>query len=71
MDLGSVVGSISGILLIIAAIFFAGDIHNFWNVPGVMIVLGGTVSTTLLTFQFKDVVTAFRAAYFAFTMKSP
>ena len=67
MDLGSVVGSISGIFLIIAAIFIAGDIHNFWNVPGLMIVLGGTVSTTLLTFQFTDVVTAFRAAYLAFT----
>lgn len=68
MDLGSVVGSISGIFLIVAAIFIGGDIHNFWNIPGLMIVLGGTVSTTLLTFQFKDVVTAFRAAYFAFTM---
>jgi len=67
MDLASFVGIISGIFLIITAILMAGDLSNFWNIPGLMIVLGGTVSTTLLTFQFKDVIAAFRAAYFVFT----
>ena len=66
MDLASFVGIISGIFLIITAIITSGDIHNFWNIPGLMIVLGGTVSTTLLTFQFRDVVAAFKAAYFVF-----
>lgn len=32
-----------------------------------MIVMGGTMAATLLTFQFKDVVTAFRSAYFVFS----
>jgi len=29
--------------------------------------MGGTMAATLLTFQFKDVVTAFRSAYFVFS----
>jgi chemotaxis protein MotA len=35
--------------------------------PGTMIVFGGTLATTLLTFQFRDVVTAFKAAYNVFS----
>lgn len=66
MDLGSLIGIISGISLIATAIFLGGDVHNFINVPGMMIVLGGTVATTLLTFRSKEVVAAFKAAYFVF-----
>jgi len=47
--------------------YIGGDVHNFYNIPGIMIVLGGTMAATLLTFRFKDVITAFRAAYFVFT----
>ena len=67
MDFSSFIGIISGISLIICAIIIGGDLHNFVNVPGMMIVLGGTVATTLLTFQFRDVASAFKAAYFVFT----
>jgi chemotaxis protein MotA len=67
MDIASLIGIISGVSLIVTAIFIGGDIHNFVNVPGIMIVAGGTVATTLLTFQFRDVVAAFRAAYFVFS----
>ncbi|MCG8531787.1 MAG: MotA/TolQ/ExbB proton channel family protein, partial [Desulfovibrionales bacterium] len=37
------------------------------NVPGLMIVFGGTLATTLITFQFRDVLAAFKAAYFVFS----
>ena len=67
MDFASSIGFVSGIALIIGAIFIGGDIHNFANTPGMMIVFGGTIATTLLTFQFQDVISAFRAAYFVFT----
>ena len=67
MDLASFVGILSGVGLIIGAIIIGGDLHNFINGPGIMIVLGGTTATTLLTFQFADVINAFRAAYFVFT----
>jgi len=67
MDLASFVGILSGVGLIVGAIIIGGDVHNFINGPGVMIVMGGTTATTLLTFQFGDVISAFRAAYFVFT----
>ena len=67
MDIASFIGIISGLSLIISAIFLGGDIYNFINVPGMMIVFGGTVATTLITFQFRDVVAAFKAAYFVFS----
>ena len=67
MDLASLIGIISGIGLIVSAIIFGGNVHNFMNIPGVMIVLGGTMAATLLTFQFRDVLTAFRSAYFVFS----
>ena len=69
MDLGSLIGIISGVSLIVGAIFVGGDIHNFVNIPGVMIVVGGTAATTLLTFRFKEVAAAFRAAFFVFTQE--
>jgi chemotaxis protein MotA len=67
MDIASFLGIVSGISLIVSAIFLGGDIHNFINIPGLMIVGGGTLATTLLTFQFRDVFAAFKAAYFVFS----
>ena len=51
------------------AIFIGGELHNFLNVPGLMIVFGGTLAVTLITFQAKDVLTAFRAAVFVFSQR--
>jgi chemotaxis protein MotA len=67
MDIASFIGIISGLSLIISAIFLGGDIYNFINIPGLMIVFGGTLATTLITFQFNDVFAAFKAAYFVFS----
>ena len=67
MDFASFIGIISGISLVISAIVLRGDLHNFVNVPGAMIVLGGTCAATLLTFRFKEVISAFWAAFFVFS----
>jgi chemotaxis protein MotA len=53
---------ISGVGLIVFAIILGGEVNNFLNVPEAMIVMGGTMAATLLTFQFKDVLTAFKSA---------
>lgn len=69
MDAASLIGIISGLSLIIGAIFLGGDFQNFVNVQGMMIVLGGTLAATLITFQFKDVIAAVMAAFFVFSEK--
>ncbi|MFP8965919.1 motility protein A [Pokkaliibacter sp. CJK22405] len=69
MDFASILGIVSGLALIISAIFMGGDFHIFINVPGIMIVVGGTIAATLLTFQFKDVISAFRGAFHVFSQE--
>ena len=67
MDFASIIGILAGFALIISAIFIGGEAHGFINVPGGMIVLGGTVAATLLTFPIKDVWSAFKSAFRVFT----
>ena len=69
MDAASLVGIILGISLIVGAIFMDGHLGNFFNLPGFMIVFGGTIAATLITFQLKDVISAFKAAFFVFSKK--
>lgn len=69
MDFGSFIGIISGLSLIFSAIFLGGEFLSFINIPGFMIVVGGTVASTLLTFEFKHVVTAFKSALLVFSSK--
>ena len=67
MDIASLTGIISGLILIITAILIGGDVQTFFNVPGMMIVIGGSLAATLITFQFDDVKSAFKAAIFVFS----
>ncbi|MBY4679007.1 motility protein A [Marinobacterium arenosum] len=67
MDFASLLGIISGLALIVSAILIGGNADVFVNVPGMMIVFGGTTAATLLTVQFKDVLNAFKGAFIVFT----
>lgn len=67
MDFASLVGIIAGLSLIFSAIFLGGQAEGFLNVPGIMIVFGGTIAATLLTFPVRDVWWAFRSAFRVFT----
>ena len=69
MDIASLTGVISGVGLTITVILIGGNVHNFFNLPGLMVVLGGTIAATLLTFQIRDVISAFRAAFLVFLEK--
>ncbi|MBE9399471.1 MotA/TolQ/ExbB proton channel family protein [Pontibacterium sp. N1Y112] len=67
MDFASLIGIVSGLALIVSAIILGGSADVFVNVPGLMIVAGGTIAATFLTVSFKDVLKAFRAAYIVFS----
>ena len=69
MDIASLTGIVAGLGLIISAILMGGDFSLFVNIPGIMIVVGGTLSATLLTFPLADVLSAFKAAVFVFSSK--
>lgn len=69
MDIASLTGIVCGLGLILSAILMGGDFSLFVNIPGIMIVVGGTLSATLLTFPLNDVMSAFKAAVFVFSSK--
>jgi len=66
MDFASFIGIIAGFALILWSIVLGGDAKDFYNLQGIMVVVGGTLSATLLTFRFRDVLNAFRAAWYVF-----
>lgn len=56
MDIASILGIISGVILIVASIFMGGDLSIFVNVPSLMIVGGGTIAATLIAYPLKEVL---------------
>jgi len=69
MDLATIIGLISGSVLILAAIFLGGGASIFFNVPSILIVFGGTIATTFIKFKMDDVIGSFNVAMKAFLIK--
>lgn len=58
MDIATLFGIIAGFGLVVGAIFMGGNFADFVNLPGLMIVFGGTGAAILVTFPFEEVVQA-------------
>lgn len=69
MDFATILGILSGMALIFGAILSRGGLDVFINLPSLMIVLGGTLAATLITFPMSEVILAFRAAKQVFSEK--
>jgi chemotaxis protein MotA len=67
MDFGSLIGFLSGLGMVTGAIIYEGNLDQFINTPGLMIVIGGTLSATLLNYKLTDVMIGFRAVHRVFT----
>lgn len=55
MDIATVLGIISAFGLVLVAIFMGGGLQLFINIPALMIVVGGTLGTTMINYPLKDV----------------
>ena len=60
MDLGTIIGIVAGIVLILSAIMINASIMNFIDIPSILIVIGGTTSATLVSFPLKSVFSALK-----------
>jgi chemotaxis protein MotA len=61
MNPATVLGMIGGIfLLTVTVALTAKDYSVFWNLPGLAIVLGGTVAATLVSYPLHEVLRVFR-----------
>lgn len=69
MDLATIVGIVVGFGLVIGSIMLGGSLGAFINVPGLVIVLGGTLAATLISEKLAVFIGAFKVALKAFISK--
>ena len=69
MDLATVIGLVSGSILIFASIILGGNLVTFINIPSILIVFGGTVAATFIKFKMGDVIGSIKVAMKAFITK--
>lgn len=59
MDIATIIGFVSGTLLVVVTILLGGNVAIFINVPSLILVVGGTIAATLINFPLSDVLTVF------------
>ena len=73
MDIATLLGVISAFGLVVAAIFMGGGLGLFINIPSALIVIGGTLGTTLINYPLSDmlkVVSVVKNALFSEAMQA-
>lgn len=55
MDLTTLIGIVTGTILVLVAIFMGGGLGIFMNPAAMMITVGGTMAATLISFSLKEV----------------
>ncbi len=59
MDLATLIGIVLGFGLVIGSMALGGSVTAFFNVPGLLIVVGGTFAATFIMERMKNVLSAF------------
>ena len=55
MDLGTIIGVVLGVLLMVWAIMAGGSASAYWDFPSVVIVIGGAIAATLISVPLSKV----------------
>ena len=69
MDLASIIGLISGIGFTVACILLGSSLMLFWNLPSVMIVVGGTIAAAMIGYPLKEFLGVFKTVMKVFIFK--
>ena len=69
MDIATIIGLVGGTTLVCLAIVTGGSVVIFLNIPGLLIVVGGTIATCFIKFTMVDVINSVRVAMKAFLVK--
>ena len=69
MDIATVIGLLGGTALVVVSILIGGSFSIFINIPGLLIVVGGTVATSFIKFTMEDIINSIRVAMKAFMVK--
>lgn len=72
MDIATIIGLILGMILVVGSILIGGGgLGPFFNVPSIMIVIGGSIAALLINFPLKKVVGVFGVVKNCFLVKLP
>ena len=63
MDLATLIGLMASIVIIVSAILLESGIMDFVNIPGLAIVVVGTIAVTLTKFRLSTIATSFKLAF--------
>jgi len=69
MDIATIIGLIGGTILVVVSILIGGSFSIFINLPGLLIVVGGTIATCFIKFTMEDIINSIRVSMKAFTVK--
>lgn len=69
MDFATLIGLVVGVSLVVGAIILGGAVDVFINIPGMMIVIGGTLAAICVAFPFEEVVQAIYAGFKVFASR--
>ncbi len=69
MDLASIIGVVSGLGFIAMGVLLGSSLMLFWNLPSVVIVVGGSLASTLIGFPLSDVLSIFKVSMKVFMFK--
>lgn len=69
MDIGTLIGIVLGFGLIFGSILIGPEPGGFLDMPSVMIVFGGLLAATLISFPLEEVIQAFKASLKTFMLK--
>jgi len=69
MDIATIIGLLGGTILILSAIVIGGSALIFINIPGILIVVGGTFASTFIKFTMGDVINSIKVVMKAFLVK--
>jgi len=67
MELTTVIGVVSGFVLMIAGIMLQGNILDYWDAASLVIVLGGAIAATVASYPGKDLKSILKIMKTAFT----
>lgn len=73
MDIATLIGIVGAMSMIVGAILMGGELIAFINIPGIVIVVGGTLMCTLTMQRLQIVIGAFKVATraFVYNLDSP
>ena len=69
MDIATIIGLLGGTSLVVVSILIGGSFSIFINIPGLLIVVGGTIATSFIKFKMEDIINSIRVAMKAFAVK--